>query len=175
MLNFLPIIIFFLVLNFYNLSIATLVLSGYYLIFFILLKLKKDIFNKKYLFYSILLFLLAISAILFKNEYIIKWKPSIVNWLLSIIFLYFYILKKPFIHSYLEKTKIKLNIYTVNYINISFCLFFFILGSLNLYIAYNVNTKTWLIFKFIILPLLMIIFCIIQLIILRKHIKFNNK
>jgi len=174
MFSIYPIIIFFIFFYFYNISIATLSLSIYYLIFFILLKLKKNVLNKKYFFYFILLLILSSISIIFNNEEIIKWKVSIVNWILASMFLFFYYFKKTFVHSYLKKNKIILNKKTVNYVNLSYCLFFLFLGFLNMYVIYNFSTPHWLIFKFFILPFIIILFCIIQIIILYNYIKIET-
>jgi intracellular septation protein len=77
----------------------------------------------------------------------IKWKPSILYWLLSGALLFFQFFKKKNLVKNLMGQQIKLNDKTWNQINMTSALFFAGLGALNLYVAFNFSESAWVNFK----------------------------
>ena len=105
------------------------------------------------------------------NPIFIKWKPTMINWILAIVFIGSqYIGKKSVIERLLhDKITAPLNVWrTLNTMWVSFFLF---AGTLNIIVAYNVDTDTWVNFKVFGMLGLTLVFGIIQAMYLAKHLK----
>ncbi len=77
----------------------------------------------------------------------IKWKPTIVMWLFGLGFLGSqFIGKKPVVQSLMEKG-IQLPSRIWRQLNFAWFVFFAVMGSLNLYVAFNYSEATWVDFK----------------------------
>ncbi len=77
----------------------------------------------------------------------IKWKPTIVNWLFGLAFLGSqFIGKKPVVQRLMEKG-IQLPSRIWRQLNFAWFVFFAVMGSLNLYVAFNYSEATWVDFK----------------------------
>lgn len=77
----------------------------------------------------------------------IKWKPTIVNWLFGLAFLGSqFIGKKPVVQRLMEKG-IQLPGRIWRQLNFAWFVFFAVMGSLNLYVAFNYSEATWVDFK----------------------------
>lgn len=98
----------------------------------------------------IMLLLIAIlggATLFFHNESFIKWKPTVVNWVLAIAFLGSqFFTNKPFIQTMLEN-KIELPQLIWSRLNLSWGLFFFVMGLVNIYVLEKFSTDTWVNFK----------------------------
>jgi intracellular septation protein len=77
----------------------------------------------------------------------IKWKPSILYWLLSGALLFFQFFKKKNLVKNLMGKQIHLTEKGWDQISITSAVFFGVLGALNLYIAFNFSESTWVNFK----------------------------
>ena len=95
----------------------------------------------------ILVLTLGAATVLFKNEMFIKWKPTAVYWIFALILLGSqFIGSKPAIE-HLMGNKIALPKEAWQKLNFSWTLFFIVMGTVNLYVAYNFNTDVWVNFK----------------------------
>jgi intracellular septation protein len=122
--------------------------------------------------FCIILVLGGMTLIL-RNPIFIKWKPSIIYWILAIVFLGSHIIgKKPLIRYMMDK-KIILPTKTWNRLNLSWALFFIAIGFINLLVIYTCSTNTWVNFKLFGILGATIIFVIVQAFYLSKYIKDN--
>ncbi len=102
------------------------------------------------------------ATLVLQDEMFIKWKPTVLNWLFALAFLGSYFIgKQTLVQRMLGKAvvlpgKIWLRL------NLSWILFFFALGAINLYIVYYFDTDTWVNFKLFGMLGLTIFFIIIQ-------------
>lgn len=172
--DFFPIIIFFTFYKLYGIMLATSSAIITSLIQIIYLKIKYKKIPKTHLisFYSILI--LGGATLLLKDEMFIKWKPSIVYWILALVFLCSHFIGKGPIIKNLANGSIDLPEKIWNNLNISWTIFFTILGLLNIYIVYNFSTDVWVNFKLFGTLGLTILFTIIQVIFIHKHISTKN-
>ena len=110
--------------------------------------LKHRRFEKLHITTSVLIFVLGAMTLIFHKTIFIKWKPTIVYWLFSVILIgtHFIGSKKPLMHRML-KDKITLPAKVWSNLNISWAVFFLLLGCLNLYVVYNYSTNAWVYFK----------------------------
>ena len=173
--DLLPIFLFFLTYQVYNnLILATtvaIVTTSFQVIWF---RWKHGKFGKVNVisFFSILV--LGSATILLKNELFIKWKPTVVYWILGALLLSSHFFgKTPIIKRVAEHT-FELPNHTWKQLNISWCIFFTTMGFLNLYVIYHYDTKTWVNFKMFGTLGLTLTFIIIQLCFIAKVIRMNK-
>lgn len=103
---------------------------------------------------KMLWFTLALGTVLggatvyFQSEAFIKWKPTALYWLTSIgLFLNEKVRKENAFKAMLgEQMKLPEAIW--QRVNLSAILFFLVLGVVNIWVAYNFDTSTWVNFKF---------------------------
>jgi intracellular septation protein len=111
------------------------------------------------------------ATIYFHNETFIKWKPTVLYWCFAAALLFSQIfLKKNLIRSMMEK-QMSLPEGIWHRVNLSWVAFFITMGLINLYVAFNFSTATWVNFKLFGGMGLMIAFIVVQSLLLSKHVK----
>ncbi len=109
------------------------------------------------------------ATLLFQNENFIKWKPTILYWLTSLIFLIAYWLKKNPVELML---KAQVNMKSVAWSTLLYIwvVFFTLMGFINLAVAYLFSTEIWVNFKLFGTLGATLIFVVVQGIYMNKHI-----
>ena len=111
------------------------------------------------------------ATLLLQNETFIKWKPTVLYWLfaasLGIAALVF---KKNLIRAMMEKT-MTLPDAVWGKLLLSWIAFFTVMGVLNLFVAFNYSTDTWVNFKLFGGMGLMLIFVFGQALMLAKYLE----
>lgn len=110
------------------------------------------------------------ATLFLHDETFIKFKPSVLYWLFSLILLVsnaFF--KKNLIRAMLAE-KMALPARVWNRLNLSWSLFFLVLGFINLYVAFNYSTDVWVNFKLFGFTGMMLAFIIAQSAWLAKYI-----
>ncbi len=145
--DYFPIICFFVGYKFYGIFTATAVTMGASLLQVSAFWLKHRRFEKLHLITLAFVILLGGSTLIFHKEIFIKWKPSIVYWIFSLVlFTSQYVGKKPLLQRILgEKVALPKKIWSR--LNMVWSIFFLGLGILNLYVVYNYTTDAWVNFK----------------------------
>ena len=111
------------------------------------------------------------ATIYFHSESFIKWKPTVLYWVMgSALLLGQLVFKKNGIKSVMG-TQMNLPDSVWRVVNFSWVGFFAAMGFLNLYVAFNFPTSTWVNFKLFGGIGLMVVFVTVQAIYLNKHIK----
>ena len=114
---------------------------------------------------------LGSATIYFHSESFIKWKPTVLYWVMGGSLLLGQLLfKKNGIKS-LMGAQMALPDSTWRLVNFSWVGFFTIMGFLNLWVAFNFPTSTWVNFKLFGGMGLMLVFVLAQAVFLNKHIK----
>lgn len=115
------------------------------------------------------------ATLLLHDEAFIKIKPTALYWLFALVLLFSNILfKKNLIRSLMqEKMKLPERIWWQ--LNLAWSGFFIFLGIINLYVAWNFSTDTWVNFKLFGASGIMIIFIILQAAMVAKHIEAEPK
>lgn len=85
-------------------------------------------------------------TIILQNDLFIKWKPTILFWLISLIMLFGCLTRKNILRSLMGK-EITLPDRIWNEMMWVWVVFFALLGASNLYVAYNYETSTWVTYK----------------------------
>lgn len=111
------------------------------------------------------------ATIYFHNETFIKWKPTVLYWAFGATLLISQALfGKNLIRLMMEK-QITLPDGVWQRVNLSWAAFFSAMGMINLYVAYNFATSTWVNFKLFGFTGLMVAFVIAQSLFLSKYVK----
>lgn len=111
------------------------------------------------------------ATLLLHDENFIKWKPTILYWLFAVVLLgSATVFGKNLIRSMLEQ---QLQVPDALWfrLNLAWVGFFSIMGCLNLFVAFNYSTDTWVNFKLFGTMGMMIIFIIAQGLLLAKYVE----
>lgn len=145
--DFLPILLFFVTFKFFGIYYATAAaITGGVLQVGITLIRGHKVEVMQWVTLGVIV-LLGGATLFLRDEMFIKWKPTVVYWLLGIGFYLSQIFgKKPIVRRMLEKT-FSLPDKIWNTLNRSWVYFFLIMGSINLLVVYYCDTNTWVNFK----------------------------
>ncbi len=110
-------------------------------------------------------------TLFFQNEAFIKWKPTLLYWVFSVSMAFSaYVLKKNPIKAMLGE-QMTLPEPVWGNVNLAWIGFFLIMGILNLVIAFNFSTDTWVNFKLFGGMGLMLVFVLAQGMLLSKYLE----
>lgn len=87
------------------------------------------------------------ATLLLQDETFIKWKPTVLYWMFSVILLVSNVVFKKNLMRSLLQEKIALPLHVWSRLNLSWSLFFATLGFINLYVAFSYSTDAWVNFK----------------------------
>ena len=109
------------------------------------------------------------ATLLFGNETFIKWKPTVLYWLFAVsLIIGATVFRKNLVRSIMEG-QVSLPEEVWKRLLASWIAFFAAMGALNLYVAYNFSTDTWVNFKLFGGIGLMLVFVLLQALMLAKH------
>jgi intracellular septation protein len=110
------------------------------------------------------------ATIYFQNDAFIKWKPTIIYWCYAIGFILGeYVFKKNLLKAAMG-SQISMPDHVWSKLNIAWICYFFIMGALNVYVAFSYSQSTWVSFKLYSLGALPAFF-ILQSFFLAKYIE----
>lgn len=111
------------------------------------------------------------ATILLHNETFIKWKPTVLYWLFAVTLIGSVIgWRKNLIRAMMGK-QVTLPDAMWGRLNVAWAAFFAAMGVLNLYVAYQFSTDTWVNFKLFGSMGLMVVFIVAQSLWLSRHIQ----
>lgn len=114
------------------------------------------------------------ATLLLRDESFIKWKPTVLYWLFStVLAVAAAVFRKNLIRSMMG-AQIELPDPVWSRLLWSWVGFFVFMGALNIYVAYNFSTDTWVNFKLFGGMGLMLLFLIAQAVVLAKHMPDNK-
>ena len=104
-------------------------------------------FEKMHLITLALLVILGGATLLLHDIRFIKWKPTAVNWAFALAFLGSqFIGKKTLVQRMMEQAvTVPKTVWTT--LNLSWVMFFIVMGTANLYVAFNYSSEVWVNFK----------------------------
>ena len=148
MIDWLPIICFFIAFKIKGIYFATTVIMISSIAQLIAIKylLKKKIEVTNYAILALVLITGGLTLV-FHNESFIKWKPTILYSAFAIAFLITPLIKKVGLAEIMLANKIKLEKKAWKIVNHIFITFFLIMGLLNTYVIMNFSTATWVNYK----------------------------
>lgn len=164
-----PVLLFFIAFKAYDIFVATAVAIAATFVQIGWLRFRRQQVDKMMWANLAVIILFGGATLLFQDEDFIKWKPTVLYWLFATaLFVANSFFNKNLIRAMLEK-QIELPLTVWNKLNLSWVLFFVFLGSINLYVAYSFSVDTWVSFKLFGSTALMLVFIVVQVFLLNKH------
>ena len=114
------------------------------------------------------------ATVWFHNETFIKWKPSVLYWAMGLAF---WISQAAFgrnLPKAVMGEQLDLPMAVWRRLNAAWIVFFAALGVLNLYVAYNYSTDTWVTFKLFGIMGMIVLFVLAQSVYLSRHMKHGD-
>jgi len=122
-----------------------------------------------------LIFVLGGATLIFHKVIFIKWKPSIIYWLFSLLLIGSQFIGKMTLIHRMIGDKIVLPKKIWSRVNLSWGIFFLLMGFLNLYVVYHYSTSSWVNFKLFGTLGLTIVFVFLQVIYMSRHMESDDK
>lgn len=157
-----PVILFFIAYKTYDIYTATavIIIASAVQVGYVYLKHRRV--EKMHIITLALVVILGGLTLILHDEAFIKWKPTIVNWGFAVVFLgSHFIGQKPIVRRMMDQA---IQLPDSIWLKLSWMWigFFIFSGLLNLYVAYNFDTDTWVNFKLFGLMALTLVFIILQ-------------
>lgn len=173
--DFFPVLLFFLAFKLYGIFTATAVAIAASVVQVVVYWLKHRRFETMHLLTLGLIIVLGGATLFFHNELFIKWKPTAIYWASALVFWGSqWFAKKPLIQTMMEKN-IQLPRRIWFRLNMAWAGFFLAMGVINIYVALQYDTNTWVNFKFFGGLGLTIGFVVLQAVYLSKHVIEDTK
>lgn len=169
--DFFPILLFFVAYKVYGIYVATAVAIAASFIQVGLFWLKHRRFENMHLVTLVLIAVLGGATLYLQDEAFIKWKPTIVNWLFGVVFLGSRFIGQKTLAERMMGAAVSLPELVWRRLNLSWGIFFVVLGFVNLYVVYNFDTDIWVNFKLFGMMGLTLAFVIAQAFYLARHIE----
>ena len=168
--DLLPVILFFAAFKFFGIYIATgVAIAATFLQSGWLLLRKRKIDNMLWVSLGVIT-VFGGATLLLHDETFIKWKPTVLYWLFGATLLIAeFAFRKNLIKAMMEK-QMTLPAAVWRKLLFSWTGFFAVMGVLNLYVAFNFPTDTWVNFKLFGGMGLMLVFVLLQGVMLAKHL-----
>lgn len=174
LIEFIPLVVFFVIYKFYGIFEATwaLILCSS-LTFGTLFAINKKLEKMQWISFIGILFFGAFT-LFFRNEAILKFKAPIINWIFAFIFLLSpYVSQKNLVKMMLDNA-FDLNPRQWRNLNFIWVIFFILTGSANLFVAFYFHS-IWVDFKVFGTLALTLAFLIAQFLYLSPHLKEEVK
>jgi intracellular septation protein len=174
LLEFFPILLFFIAFKFDGIYVATAVvmMATIIQVTFIWFRYRKV---ETMMWVTLgLVMVMGGATLYFQDDLFIKWKFSVIEWLFGSVFLFTQFFgKKPFIERMMS-ANMTLPDVVWRRLNLLWAGFFMSVGFLNVYVMFNFATDDWVYFKTFIAPGLMLAFIVLQMLYLYKYIPDPN-
>lgn len=175
LVDFLPILLFFVAYKLYDIYIATAVAIAASVIQVAWSWLRhRKVENMQWVTMGLIVVLGGLTLML-RDETFIKWKPTLVNWLFAAVFLASQYIGSKSVLQRMMAGNLTLPEPVWQRLNWIWVSFFVALGAINLYVAYSYDTETWVNFKLFGMMGLTIVFIIAQGFYLSRYIKADGK
>jgi intracellular septation protein len=110
------------------------------------------------------------ATLLFRDPLFIQWKPTILKWIMALVFFGSHFIGEKVIIQRLMGKQLKMSGALWSRLNLAWVVFFLFSGALNIYVASNYDENTWVNFKMFGLMGLMFVFILAQGLILSQYI-----
>ncbi|MFO1351223.1 MAG: septation protein A [Gammaproteobacteria bacterium] len=110
-------------------------------------------------------------TLLLHDEVYLKWKVSIVNWLFGLVFLGSQFIGDKTLIERMMGSALELPMSVWARLNLAWAVFFVLMGFVNLYVAFNFDTETWVYFKLYGVLGLTLVFVVLQGFYMSRYLK----
>lgn len=170
LLEFIPVILFFITYKLYDIYTATAVIIVATIIQVgISWFMHKKVENMQWITLGLIV-VMGGATIYLQDEQFIKWKLTVIEWLFGLSFLGSQFFGKKTFVERMMGASIELPASIWNKLNLAWATFFISVGGINIYVMQNYNTDDWVTFKTFGVPGLMLVFIVIQMFFIYKHI-----
>ncbi len=185
LLEFLPLIIFFIVYQmsgttlsvgdseytFDGIYTATIALILTTILQVIIVKLVWGSVEKRLLSVAGAVIIFGGATVLLKDPVFIFWKPTVFNWALAGVSVVWHVLRGKCLFEDLLPDEIEMPKHIWKRVTVASTLHFFIVGAVNLYVAYNFSMDAWVSFKLWSAVLFTLIWAVVIGVIMGPHLK----
>lgn len=175
LLDFFPIILFFIAYKIGDIYIATCVAIVATLVQLIYGKVRQGTYEKSHVISFVLILILGGATLLMKDAMFIKWKTTAVYWVLGCVFIGSQFFGQKSLMEHIAGHSIEMKKAIWKKLNLSWGIFFLIMGCLNLYVVYHFDTDTWVNFKLFGTLGLTLLFVLGQGIYMAKHLEQDKE
>ncbi len=185
LLEFLPLIIFFIVYQmsgttlsvgnseytFDGIYTATIALILTTILQVIIVKLVWGSVEKRLLGVAGAVIIFGGATVLLKDPVFIFWKPTVFNWALAGVSIVWHVMRGKCLFEDLLPDEIEMPKHIWKRVTVASTLHFFIVGAVNLYVAYNFSMDAWVSFKLWSAVLFTLIWAVVIGVIMGPHVK----
>jgi intracellular septation protein len=170
-LDFFPIVLFFVVFKAYGIYAATAVAIAETVFQIGWMRFKNGhVDNMQWISLGVIV-VFGGATLITQDETFIKWKPSVLYWVMGLtLWIGLFFFNRNFIQSLMGK-QIQLPANIWGQLLHAWAGFFVMMGLLNLWVAYNFDTDTWVSYKLFGGIGLMVVFVLLQGLFLSRHLK----
>lgn len=170
LLEFFPILLFFIAFKLADIYVATAVvmMATVVQVAFIWFRYRK-VETMQWVTLGLVL-IMGGATLYFQNAWFIKWKFSVIEWLFGLVFLGSHFIGKKPLFERMMSANMTLPDVVWKRLNLLWALFFISVGFLNVYVMFNYSTEEWVYFKTFIAPGLMFGFIVLQMFYLYQYI-----
>ncbi len=170
LLEFFPILLFFIAYKTFDIYIATYVVIAATFVQVLYAWIKHKKVETMQLITLALVIVFGGATIYLHDEQYLKWKFSIIEWLFGLAFLGSHFVGERTFIERMMSSNLTLSKPIWKRLNFSWASFFISVGFINVYVMFNFNTDDWVTFKTFVAPGLMVAFMIVQMAFLYKYI-----
>ncbi len=146
--DFFPIVLFFLFFKLSGIYVATAVTIAASVLQVLICWIKDKHVENTYKVTLAFVVVLGSATLFLHDPLFIKWKPTVVYWISAMALIISHFCGKSNLLQKLMGKNIELPSLVWSRISFSWAFFLFLMGIINLYIAYSYDTNTWVNFKF---------------------------
>jgi intracellular septation protein len=172
--DFFPILLFFIAYKVFDIYTATAVAIAASILQVIVAWLKTRKFETMHLMTLVIIVVFGGLTLYLQDEQFIKWKPTVVNWLFGFVFLSSQWLGEKTMIERMMGGSLTMPSTIWRTLNLSWTLFFFLIGGVNFYVMSYFSTDTWVNFKMFGMLGLTFLFVLLQSIYLSRHLPESN-
>jgi intracellular septation protein len=169
--DFFPIILFFVSYKLFGIYAATIVAVIASILQTSIYRFKHHHFEFVHIVTLITLALLGGATIFLHDIIFIKWKPTVLYWILALLFLATHFVGEKKLIQHMMESKLALPETIWNKLNLCWMVFFAAMGFVNLYVVYHFTTDAWVNFKLFGTLGLTIVFVFAQSLYMAKYVK----
>lgn len=175
LIDFFPVLLFFLAYKFFGMYVATAVAIGATAIQIGVTWLRtKSVPSMQWVTLVVILIFGGLTLYL-RDEQFIKWKPTVINWLFGIVFLGTQMFGHRTAIEHMLGTSITLPQQVWKRLNLGWAVFFVLLGAANLVVMHYCDSNTWVNFKLFGMLGLTLLFVVLQSLYLTRYMEEPQK